>query len=273
MLPADAAGEGDVDFDTRILPGLRALPLFRMPMAVEIDASHAAYLRGDFAELCDTWNRVAQPARCSLDGGFGAVYSLAPHSPRNANALTFLASLRAVLEAGKRARAALSPAVRAAIETEFPWLERRHEHVPPGWTPAFDFPREFGEFLGSGGDVARARVRWALVTAINEVQQACFSAHCAKIFRLPPLMDHAARERAMAINYFSHAAPPASHELWRQCIVVLDGLNAAVMQLIALDQPLAMVGNVVRGMVGSDEWPQFVAGLQQPQWLLPAEPR
>ena len=77
----------------------------------------------------------------------------------------------------------------------------------------------------------------------------------------------------MAINYFSHAAPMASHELWRQCIVVLDGLNAAVMQLIALDQPLAMVGNVVRGMVGSDEWPQFVAGLQQPQWLLPAEPR
>ena len=95
-------------------------------------------------------------------------------------------------------------------------------------------------------------------------------------FGPPGLAARAKKAEAARARFLREGIQASARVLTMQmgsCIVVLDGLNAAVMQLIALDQPLAMVGNVVRGMVGSDEWPQFVAGLQQPQWLLPAEPR
>ena len=266
--------DGDEAFDTfdafedRLLPRLLALPLFRLATAEEIDASYVAYVQGDFAALCDTWCRVAQPARCALTGGFGAVYSLAGLSPKMANAQAFLASLRAVLDAGARFRAQLSPPVRRAIETEFPWLERRHEHIPAGWTPRFEFPSVFSAFIDVELDAAR--LRWQLVTALNEVQQAHFSLTCARLFRLPELVDHAARERAMAINYFSHSAPPATRALWRQCILVLDGLNAAVMNMIAFDQRVPMIRHALVGLAtGHRQWRAFVQGLTRPQWLQP----
>jgi hypothetical protein len=259
--------EGDPDFDTRLLPRLRALPFFRLATDDELDASYRTYLSGDFPALCDTWCRVAQPTRCTVPGTTGRAYAKAGLAPRMASAHAFLASLRAVLEAGKRFRGRLRPELTRVLGSEFPWLEHRHEHIPPGWTPPFEFPNEFNEFIDVATDEARAR--WQLVAALNEVQQAHYSAYAAGLFRLPELRAHAARERALACNYFDHWAPPASPSLWRQCVLILDGLNAAVMHMVTTAQRGPMIRNALVGMVARrKEWRIFVEGLQRPQRLL-----
>ena len=185
------------------------------------------------------------------------------------NAHGFLASLRAALDAGVRFRAGLSAPTRRSLQEDFPWLERRHEHVPPGWTPRFDFPPEFAAFIDVP-DLGEMRTRWQLACGLNEVQQAHQSADCARRFRLPPLLRHAARERALAVNYFAHSMPPVSRELFRACLHVLDGLNAAVFALLCVEQPGEMIGrSIVGALVHRAEWRAFVEGLDRPQWTLP----
>ncbi len=218
------------------------------------------------------WREVAQPTRAELPGFTGRAYARAGLAPRRVSAQAFLASVRAVLEAGRQFRAGLSPAVRRALESEFPWLENRHEHIPPGWTPPLQFPAEFSMFIDVPS-LDQARARWQLIAAINEIQQAHYSSYAAGLFRLPELNAHAARERALAINYFGHWAPDATGALWRQCILILDGLNAAVFDMMCDKQRGSMVGHSILGAVTSgDEWRAFVSGLDRPQRLLNVTP-
>ncbi|MEO6953761.1 MAG: hypothetical protein ABI321_18310 [Polyangia bacterium] len=252
-----------------LLARLVALPLFRTALDVEIDAPFAAYARGDFAGLCDTWCAVASAQRATLTSGLQRGYDHAGMAPRAVNAYGFLATVRAVLDAGVRFRATLSPPTRDALLSDFPWLARRHEHVPPGWSPHFDFPREFAEWIDVP-DVDEAKRRWQLATGLNEVQQAHNTADCARRFRLPILLEHAARERALAINYFSHWAPTVSRSTFRDCVLALDALNAAVFALLCLEQPGQMVRRSIVGAIRhADEWKAFVAAMGRPQWLLP----
>jgi hypothetical protein len=263
--PAD----GERSFEVGLLPRLAAIPFFRLATDEEIDRSYDAYQSGDFDALCDAWCAVAQPTRANL-GSLERFYDRARWVPARANGLTFLATVRAVLRAGEKFRARLSARTQQVLTHEFPWLERRHQHIPDGWTPPFRFPDEFRLFIDALA-ADDARVRWQLCAAINEVQQQHYSRHAAERFGVPELVEHAARERQLAVNYFSHFAPPVTRELWRQCILVLDGLNAATFDLLCNRARGAMVRRALTGMVTRGaEWRAFVASLQQPQWLLPA---
>jgi hypothetical protein len=253
------------DLDVR-LGRLRKLPYFREATSEEIDVSFAAWQTGDTESLIAAWQRVATPTRAELPSAMRWAYSQAGKGPRMVNALVFLATLRAVLRAGEAFRNTLVPAVRHAIHHEFPWLEHRHEHVPPGHTPSFEFPAAFREYL-EWGDLDDSRARWQLAVGLNEVQQCCYSEFAADLFRLPELRRHAARERSLAINYFAHWAPACTRELWRETIHVLDALNAAVFELVCKPH-----GVLAWGMAGAltqrGQWRAFVAGLDTPQWLL-----
>jgi hypothetical protein len=262
--PAD----GERAFEVGLLPRLAAIPFFRLATDDEIDRSYEAYRAGDFAALCDVWCAVAQPTRANL-GSLTRFYDRAGWAPARASGLAFLATVRAVLRAGEKFRARLSARTQQALQHDFPWLERRHEHIPAGWTPAFKFPDEFRQFIDALA-VDDARVRWQLCTALNEVQQQHYSRHAAERFGVPELAEHAARERELAINYFSHWAPDATRELWRQCILVLDGLNAATFDLLCNRAPGAFVRHGMTGMLTRGaEWRAFVDNLKKPQWLMP----
>ncbi len=266
--PAERAAAGDPEFDAELLLRLRAIPFFRLATDEEIDRSYEAYVAGDFARLCDVWCAVAQPTRADL-GRLTRFYDRAHLAPARANGLAFLATVRAVLRAGEKFRARLSARTRAALEHDFPWLERRHQHIPPGWTPPFAFPDELRRFVDALA-LDAARVRWQLLAALNEVQQQHYSRHAAARFGVPELARHGARERELAVNYFSHWAPPASRALWRQCLLVLDGLNAATFDLLCNRAPAAFVARAAAGLLTRGaEWRAFVRGLDEPQWLLP----
>jgi hypothetical protein len=260
-------------FETELLPELRRGAFFRLAPDEELRPVFAAYDelargRGTADAVCDAW-RALEPTRARLAGVYGALYQRADRTPRLFNGLIFLASLRAVLAAGLALRAGLRPEVRRALETEFPWLEHRHEHVPAGHTPAFRFPPTFAAFLESGS-LDDARARWQLVCALNEVQQASYSAFAARRFDLPALLRHAERERALALNYLGHFAPRVTFALFRQAVLVLDGLNAAVFDLTCRGARTAMLGHALVGMVTRRaEWRAFEAGLEVPQRLLP----
>jgi hypothetical protein len=256
-------------FATELEPRLRARPLFRPPTEAEGDAAYRAYATGDHARLCDTWRACASAQRATLTPTLQRGYDHAGVLPRAVNAAGFLATVRAVLEAGIRFRAGLSAPTREALAHDFPWLERRHEHVPPGFTPRFDFPPEFAAWIDHPV-LEEAKVRWQLAAGLNEVQQAHNSSDCARRFRLPELERHAARERELAINYFGHWAPRVDRETVRQCVWVLDGLNAAVFELLCLDRPGRMIGRSIASAIARRaEWRSFVAGLERPQWTLP----
>src|SRR5262249_6289866 len=115
-----------------------------------------------------------------------------------------------------------------------------------------------------------ARARWQICAGLNEVQQQWYSRHAAERFGVPELVQHGARERQLATNYFSHWAPPATRALWRQCILMLDALNAATFDLLCRGARGAMVRHALLGMLTrDDEWRAFVAALGRPQWLMP----
>jgi len=272
MTKTERCFDGEPNFETHCLPKLRAMPFFRLATDEEIDASYRAYVRcragGDFGPLCDVWQKTALATRADL-GAIGHAYDRAGLiAPKRVSAHAFLASVRGVLAAGKRFRQRLRPATTLALETEFPWLEHRHEHIPDGWTPSFEFPAEFSEWL----DVASlddARARWQLVASLNEVQQAHYSADAAERFRLPELRAHAARERALAINYFGHWAPEATPALWRQTVILLDALNAAVFEMMCSSRAGEMISRALLSAVTRHtEWHAFVDGLGRPQRLL-----
>jgi hypothetical protein len=255
------------DIEAR-LTGLRGLPYFREATPEEVDASFEAYESRDVERLIATWQRVAAPTRAQLPTAMRWAYMQAGKGPRMVNALVFLVTLRAVLRAGEAFRDTLAPAIRHAIHHEFPWLEHRHEHIPPGYTPSFEFPAVFREFL-EWGELDDSRARWQLAVGLNEVQQCCYSEFAAELFRLPELRRHAARERAMANNYFAHWSPSCTRELWRETIHVLDALNAAVFELVC--KPRGVFAYAMQGMLTRrGEWRAFIAGLDTPQWLLPA---
>lgn len=259
------------DFDAKVLPALRELPFFREASEAEIGASYAAYARGDIAALLETWRAVASPTRGSMTGFYGVIYEHVGRLPPLLNRLSVLATMRAVLSAGVRFRETLRPATRAALQTEFPWLESRHLHIPPGWSPRFEFPDAFGSFLDSGS-LDDARARWQLCAALNEVQQSAYSADLARRFRLPELSRQSEREAELAQNYFRHWSPPATAALWRQCILVLDALNAAVLAMTCSTRgPLILLRTLLTALSGRGavEWRHFVTGLEEPQLLLP----
>jgi len=260
--------DGDRSFDAGILPRLRAIPFFRLATDDEIDRSYESYRRGDFEALCDVWCAVAQPTRADL-GALTPLYDRARFAPARANGLAFLATVRAVLGAGEKFRARLSARTQQSLATDFPWLEERHRHIPDGWTPPFKFPDEFRLFIDTLV-IDDARARWQLCAALNEVEQQHYSRHAAARFAVPELARHAERERALAVNYFSHWAPNATRELWRQCILVLDGLNAATFDLLCNRAPASMIGHAMAGMVTRrGEWRAFLAGLEKAQRLMP----
>jgi hypothetical protein len=253
--------DGAPDFEKRILPQLVAIPCWRSPTDEEIGQSFAAYQRG--AEpLIECWSRVASPIRANPDGLGGAFYRRARLLPRSLNQMTFLATIRAVLAAGRHFfDHQLRPESARAIRESFSFLERRHEHVPPGWAPRFHFPRAFVEFV-DGESVERAKIRFFVIAAINEVQQHVYSLHLAETLGLPDLRRHAALERAMAIQYLAAWSPPATEKLWRQCLHALDGLNAAVFATVLHEQRLAFPASaLLHGLSAAREWRAFVAGL------------
>lgn len=262
----DRVFEGQPDLDTRLLPQLRARPYFREASREEIDGSFAAYVANDPAELCRTWARIAEPTRASMPAAFTWAYAHAGKAPRLVNATVFLDSLRATLAAGERFRGRLSPAVHHVVHTEFPYLEHRHEHVPEGETPIFEFPDVFREYV-EWGDLDDSRARWQLAVCVNEVQQACYSDFAAKLFRLPELHRHAERERELACNYLGHAAPRCSLDLWRETIYVLDALNAATFEFVCGKLLPGAMAHVFNGR-SRTAWREFVANLDTPQQLM-----
>ena len=259
------------DFDAVVLPALRKIPFFREASDEEISRSHEAYQRGDLRGLLDTWRAVASPTRGAVTGLYGVIYEHIGRLPPALNRLSVLATMRAILQAGVRFRETLRPATRAALHSEFPWLERRHLHIPPGWSPHLDFPAAFGTFLDAGS-LDDARARWQLCAALNEVQQSVYSADLARRFRMPELLRQSEREAELALNYFGHWSPPATAALWRQCILVLDALNAVVLAMTCSPRgPLIMLRTLLTALSGrgAAEWRHFLAGLEQPQPLLP----
>jgi hypothetical protein len=268
MTHSDRSVDGERGFAEGLLPQVAAIPFFRLATDEEIDRSYEAYLALDFEKLCDAWCAVAQPTRAEL-GALTKFYDRARWAPARANGLAFLATVRALLRGGEKFRARLSARTQEALAQDFPWLEKRHRHIPDGWAPPFKFPDEFRLFIDALA-VDDARARWQLCCGLNEVQQHWYSRHAAERFGVPELLRHGARERQLAVNYFSHWAPGATRELWRQCIIMLDGLNAATFDLICNHARGAMMRHAVAGMLTRGaEWRAFVSGLDQPQWLMP----
>lgn len=248
------------------LAALARLPYFRAATSSEVDESYAAYRCGDMPGLIAAWKRVAAPTRAEMPAAIRWAYAQAGRGPAMVNAMVFLITLRAVLQAGERFRDTLAPELRAAIHGEFPWLEHRHEHVPEGFAPSFAFPAAFREFLEQGS-LDEGRARWQLAVALNEVQQHAYSSFAAAHFRLPELARHAERERIMALDYFQHWSPRCTRALWHETIAVLDALNAAVFELVC--RPHGVFAIAVRdAMFGRSEWAAFVRGLEAPQWRL-----
>lgn len=265
----DALWESMPGFDEQLVPQMEAMPFFQAPTEEEITAAYRAYQQNDPAQLVEVWRNVANPVRAKIEEKQRKLYEKSGSLPKAVMGRAFLLIVRAVLEAGKHFRAGLPAEVRTAMETEFPWLERRHEHIPAGYTPPLEFPAVFKEWLCSGS-LDDARVRWQLATALNEVQQAAYSADAARVFGIEELKRHAERERAMAENYLAHWSPRVTKELFKQAIYVLDALNAAVFAM-SFDQlgPMLTLRAVMGVVSAPAEWTSFVQGLERPQWLLP----
>jgi hypothetical protein len=259
--------DGMPDFDARVLTGLRKNRFFRLAPDAEIDASHAAY--GDVDRLLAVWRASADPTRATLPDYNKSAFAKAYLAPNLVNGLAFVVTTRAAIQAGKRFRQRFLPEVRQALERDFPWLENRHQHIPEGWAPQCEFPTAIDPFFNEAG-IEDAKARWQLVAAFNEVMAAASSRYMAKLLALPMLERQAAREEALARNYFAHWSPPATRELWRQCILVIDGINAAVFEAVCDTQLKPILGyTFFKAPLHSREWKRFVAALDEPQWLLP----
>jgi len=260
--------DGMAGFDERVLARLRQNRFFREATDAEIDASYASY--GDVDRLISVWRETADPTRATLPEYNKAAFARAHLAPNLVNGLAFLVTTRAAIEAGKRFRARFRPEVRQVLERDFPWLENRHQHIPEGWAPACDFPAALDVFFNEAGR-DEAKVRWQLVCAFNEVMAASSSRYLAKLLALPMLDKQAEREEALARNYFAHWSPPVTRELWRQCLLVIDGINGAVFECVCDTQLKPILGyTFFRAPLHTKEWKRFVAALDEPQWLMPS---
>ena len=262
--------EASERFATSLPRELEAMPYFRWASDEECERSYAAYQRGNISELCREWAAVAQPTRAEMPGILRIGYAHTQSAPRLLNASIFLDSVRAALRAGEQMRAGLEPRLRAVLEREFPYLEHRHEHVPAGSSVPFEFPGVFANFLRAP-DLDDSRARWQLAVGLNEVQQSTYTRYAAEHLGLPELVRHAQREEALAHNYFAHWSPRCTPQLWRETILVLDALNAASFGLVCEVLLPRLLGP--RGWFSRQEraarWDSFVAGLDEPQWLMP----
>jgi len=259
--------EGMPDFDSRVLSELQKNRFFRRAPEAEITASYTAY--GDVERLLHVWHLSADPTRATLPDYNKSAFARAHLAPNLVNGLAFIVTTRAAIEAGKRFRQRFRPDVREVLEHDFPWLENRHQHIPEGWAPACEFPRAIDPFFNET-TVDDAKARWQLVAAFNEVMAAASSRYMTKLLALPMLEQQALREEALARNYFAHWSPPATRELWRQCIHVIDGINAAIFEAICDTQLRPILGyTFFKAPLHAREWKRFVAALNEPQWLLP----
>jgi hypothetical protein len=259
--------DGMPDFDGRVLSKLRENRFFRLAPPDEIDGSFGAY--GDVDRLLATWRDKADPTRATLPEYNKSAFARAHLAPNLVNGLAFIVTTRAAIEAGKRFRQRFRPEVRQALERDFPWLENRHQHIPQGWAPECEFPTAIDPFFNDA-DVENAKVRWQLVAALNEVMAAASSRHMKKLLALPMLERQAIREEALARNYFAHWSPPATRELWRQCILVIDGINSSVFEAVCDTQLKSILGyTFFKAPLHSREWKKFLKSLEEPQWLLP----
>jgi hypothetical protein len=259
---------GMPEFDSRILPRLARIPFFRLAPASEIDGPYHAYSSGQFDRLISVWKSDCAPTRADVTGPAGAVYRRARLLPRPVARMSFLATLRAVLAAGRDFfDRQLKPETARAIRAQFSYLERRHEHIPPGWTPPLRFPPEFALWVDESTlDIAKARFQ--LAAALNEVQQHASSLHLADLMDLPEVRRHAERERQMALAYLAHWAPAATRDLFAQSIHILDALNAAVFEMACKERALSFPARTLWSALSSrGEWAAFVRGMDRPQAL------
>jgi hypothetical protein len=257
------------EFDARVLAALEKNVFFRQAPDGEIDASFAAYRSGDVARLIAAWNQRCEATRVKLPEVNARAFARAHLAPEITNGLAFLATARAALAAGIHFRKRLRDDVQRAFQSEFPWLENRHPHVPAGWAPACEFPLAIDAFFDAKLDDAKAR--WQLVCALNEVMQQAYTRHLATLLALPRLAEHAAREEELAHNYFAHWSPECTRELWRQCIVVLDGINAAVFEACCKTELRKLIAFSLTGsLTRRRQWRDFLDGLSVPQPLVPA---
>src|SRR6185369_14923653 len=136
-----------MDFDVRVLEPLAKSPYFRLPTDEEVDGSWAAYRSGDTGALVQFWRAHAEPTRGTLQPNNLIGFRQAHLLPAVSNGAAFLAISRSVIAAGKKLRDRLRPEIETALSRDFPWLEVRHEHIPPGWAPEFEFPDAIRIFL------------------------------------------------------------------------------------------------------------------------------
>ena len=69
-------------------------------------------------------------------------------------------------------------------------------------------------------------------------------------------------ERALAKRYFAHSAPRATPLLWRQVILILDGLNAAVFDSASRRHSGSILWHSLTGaLTRRSEWKSFLSGL------------
>lgn len=258
---------GEPSFQASIAPRIEAMPCFRRPSDEEVQRSYEAYCTGDAEALLRAWAEVAEPTRARVPAPARWFYPHLGLGPSGINQVSFLITVRAALAAGVRFRGSLSERTRRSVAEDFPWMEHRHAHVPPGFTPDVPFPDVFAAFIDAD-DLDDARARWQLAAVLNEVQQAHYSRFAAGLFRLPELERHAARERELAACYLAHWTPTCSLELWRQVIWVLDALNAEVFDWVNR-RTFTLVSEAARSAWGGrGEWSAFVAGLDRPQFLM-----
>ena len=255
------------DFDSRILTELQKNKFFRLAPESEIDAVWNAW--GDVDRMLAAWRENADPTRATLPSYNKSYFAKAHLAPNLVNGLAFIVTTRAAIEAGKRFRQRFRPEVRASLERDFPWLENRHQHIPEGWAPVCDFPPAIDPFFNDAS-VTDAKVRWQVVAAFNEVMAAASSRYMVKLFALPALERQAEREEALARNYFAHWTPQITRELFRQCILVIDGINAAIYEAVCVTQLKPILGyTFFKAPLHTREWKKFLAALEEPQWLLP----
>jgi hypothetical protein len=258
---------GERSFEALLAPRMRSMSCFREPTDEEVERSYAAWCSGDVELLLRTWQEVAEPTRARVPWPSSWFYRHLGLGPRSINAVSFLITVRAALRAGERFRERVSAPTRRAIALDFPWMEHRHEHIPDGFTPVIEFPDVFTAFIDAP-DLEDARARWQLCAVINEIQQCHYSRFAAGLFRLPELLRHAERERELAICYAAHWSPGCTIELWRQCLWVLDALNAEVFDWVNRNTA-RMVWEAARSSIaGRGEWEAFVAGLEVAQRLM-----
>jgi hypothetical protein len=263
-------GSSVENFEELVLEPLMRNEFFRIATDAEIDATFAAYQAArasrDISQLIRVWKGECEVTRGRLPLKNQIGFKRAHLLPAVSNGAAFLAISRSVIEAGKKLRARLRKEVFEALSRDFPWLEHRHEHIPQGWTPEFDFPDAIRLFLD--GDVEAVKVRWQLMTAMNEVIQSAYSHHLAGLFGIRELHVQADREEELARHYFSHWMPEVSREEWRQILLVLDGMNAATLEMCCttrLGELLAYSASAV--LLQRAQWQSFLDGLGRPQQL------